>query len=460
MKSFGILALVLLIISSMTRLVCAQGSTDATATEDNHTPIPATDSIWYYEIGGAQAISRPANPEVTTVRIGGSVELGLGYSCGKFDPVVSVSNILNNIRQGAEDMLNAMVTAANAAIASLPALILQRANPGLYDLMQNALLKAEETVNLTTKSCEQIEYELAQGKDPFREWVILSKGTDWKMIMGSGGVDIVDAKKQVERDNGKNGIPWLGGRRGGEGQEPIAIVADTVKAGYNVTLNRSADAEGISTSAADNLLVQTWPDVDQAQEWAVKVLGDLIVQTCEGCEPAGVPGTGVLPEHDETRIQAEEHLLELVDGSLPPTLGNLESLSAPGTGVTREAIEALQDLSQVDSQIFIAKLAGEISQAQLIDKLLLLRRLLLAGRQVPEIAAVEPAQREIDRKLIELDREIDNLLFDTRVRKEVMSDTLAMLLRIYRDRNQESLVIPTMPYVDPHPVRLDGSVKR
>ena len=156
--------------------------------------------------------------------------------------MASVGNILNNIKDGTENMLNSMVAAANAAIAALPALILQRANPGLYDLFQNALLKAEETVNLTTKSCEQIEYELAQGKDPLREWIVLSKGHDWKLIMGSGGVDIVDAKRQVEDNNGKNGIPWLGGRRGGEGQEAIAVIADTVRGGYNVTLNLTVDA--------------------------------------------------------------------------------------------------------------------------------------------------------------------------------------------------------------------------
>jgi hypothetical protein len=160
------------------------------------------------------------------------------------------------------------------------------------------------------------------------------------------------------------------------------------------------------------------------------------------------------------RIEMEQQFIELVEGTLNPTLDNLEPVSAPGTGITRSVIDALQDLPKVDQEIFISKMAGEISQARIIDKLLLLRRLLLAGRQIPEIAAVEPAQREIDRKLAELDREIDNLLFDTRVRKEVVSDTVAMLLRVYQDRNRESLGIPVMPYVDPHPVRLDGSVEK
>jgi hypothetical protein len=168
----------------------------------------------------------------------------------------------------------------------------------------------------------------------------------------------------------------------------------------------------------------------------------------------------VLPEHDRTRIEREAELIELVDGTQPPTLDNLEPLSAPGTGINRQVIEALQDLPPVDQAIFIGKLAGEISQAQLIDQLLLLRRLLLAGRQVPEIAAAEPAQRALERKLAELDREIENLLFDTRVRKEVVSDTVGLLLRLYRDRNHESLGIPVMPYVDPNPIDLDGAVRR
>jgi len=449
------------VLALLAPLTVAVGQTTAVpGLTFTHTPTPAEDSLWYYEIGGARAITRPANPRVNTVTVNGSLELGLGYSCGKFDPVLSVSNILNEISRGAENLVNAMVMAARAAIANLPAYILQRANPGLYDLFQNALLKAEETVNLVTKTCEQMEYEMAQGKDPYREWVVLSKGNDWKLVMGTGG-DIVDAKDQVEGNNGKHGIPWLGGRRGGDNQDPIQVVGDTVKAGYNVTLNRNPNADGSpSGDAADTPLAKTWADPEAARAWAVKVLGELRVRTCEDCAPSGIPGAGALPEHDQTRIALEEHLRKLVDGTLPPTLDQLEPVSASGTGITRSVIEALQDLPKVDQAIFVGKLAGEISQAQLIDKLLLLRRLLLAGRQVPEIAAAQPAQRDIDRKLAELDREIENLVFDTRLRKEVVSDTAAMLLRIYQDRNRESLAIPVLPYVDPHPLELDGSVKK
>ena len=156
------------------------------------TPAPTEDGLWYYTIGGAEPVSPPTHPGVVSMTLGGSAALRFGHSCGKFDPVLAVQHTLNNIAAGADRMLNAMTAAASAAIAALPALILQRANPGLYDLFQNALLKAEETLNLATKSCEQMEAEIAAGKNPYADLITLSKGNDWKVQMGIGGNDVWD----------------------------------------------------------------------------------------------------------------------------------------------------------------------------------------------------------------------------------------------------------------------------
>ena len=179
---------------------------------------PTEDSLWYYEIGGAEPVSVPANPSVVSVTLGGSAQLGLGYSCGKFDPVAAVTNTLNNIGTGVDNMVNAMTAAATSAIAALPALILQRANPGLYDLFQNALLKAEETMQLATKSCEQMEAEIAQGKNPYADLITLSKGNDWKVQMGIGGNDAVTAQKiRWNRLTAITACPGLVGRQGAPG---------------------------------------------------------------------------------------------------------------------------------------------------------------------------------------------------------------------------------------------------
>ncbi|MDZ7840891.1 MAG: integrating conjugative element protein [Gammaproteobacteria bacterium] len=424
------------------------------------TPAPAEDSTWYYEIGGARALSAPANTNVVTTTIGGSATLGLGYSCGKFDPVLGVTNALNRIKTGADRIMDAMVTAATSAIASLPALILQRANPGLYDLFQNALLRAEETVALAIKTCEQMEAEIAEGKNPYDEWVVLSKGTDWKVQMGTEGIDVVEAKETVEGDAGNNGVPWpvSGGSAGGNGQPPVRVIGDTVHAGWNVILGRPATAGGtVASGPTDPRLAQVWASPAEARDWGVQVLGDLEIRTCDGCERSGVPGVGLLPEQEATQVTVRTALGDLVAGVTPPTLENLETVSAPGIAVTRELVEAVRELPAAEQTVALDKLAGEIALARTLEKALLLRRTLLAGRQVPEIAA-SPATDDIERKLAELDREIDNLLFDTRVRREVVSDTAARLLREVRRRKAQSLSTPITPYQDPQPVDDSGGV--
>ena len=201
---------------------------------------PTEDSTWYYEIGGAEPVAAPLNPGVTSIGVGGSAELSAGFSCGQFNPVVAVAHSLNELSQGIDNMVGAMTAAATSAIASLPALILQRANPGLYDLFQNALLRAEYSVDVATKSCEQMERAIAAGKNPYRELVVLSKGNDWSRAMGVPSGDIVETKEQVESSNGSNGIPWVGGvNAGGSGQDPLRFTEDVVSAGYNLHLSRS-----------------------------------------------------------------------------------------------------------------------------------------------------------------------------------------------------------------------------
>jgi integrating conjugative element protein (TIGR03755 family) len=253
---------------------------------------PTEDSLWYYEIGGAEPVSAPANPAVVPVTLGGSAQLGLGYSCRKFDPVAAVTNTLNDIGAGVDNMMNAMTAAASAAIAALPALILQRANPGLYDLFQNALLQAEETMQLATKSCEQMEAEIAQGKNPYADLITLSKGNDWKLQMGIGGNDAVTAKDAVETSNGDNGVPWIGSQAGGSGQPVLEFTGDIVKAGYNVNMNRPVTATGAVPPASMTRLSEVWATPTDARDWVVEVVGENIVTTCDTCRKDSIPGTG------------------------------------------------------------------------------------------------------------------------------------------------------------------------
>lgn len=413
---------------------------------------PTEDGLWYYEIGGAEPVSAPANPSVVSITLGGSAQLGLGYSCGKFDPVLAVTNTLNNVKDGVDDMMSAMTAAASAAIAALPALILQRANPGLYDLFQNALLKAEETMHLATKSCEQMEAEIAQGKNPYADLITLSKGNDWKMQMGIGGNDAVTAKDSVESTNGDNGVPWIGGQAGGSGQPVLRFTGDLVQAGYNIQMNRPITETAPVAAASATRLSEIWSTPDAARDWVVDVVGENIVTTCDTCRKDSIPGTGLLPKLFSESSTVTTDLANLVSGTASPTLDHLDRVTAPGVAVTRQVIEAIRAMPATEQGLIIGRLVGEISTARTVEKALYARRLLLSGRQVPEVYATEVAREHADTAIAELDQEIENLLFETRVRREVVSDTVTVLLQRAAARRDASLNVPQGAPRDPRPL--------
>ena len=413
---------------------------------------PTEDGLWYYEIGGAEPVSPPANPSVVSVTLGGSASLTWSHSCGKFDPVAAVTHTLDQIASGAEQMMDAMVNAATAAIASLPALILQRANPGLYDLFQNALLRAEATLELATKSCEQMEAEIAAGKNPYADLITLSKGKDWKLQMGIGGNDVVSAKESVETSNGDNGVPWIGGDAGGSGQPELKFTGDIVEAGYNINMNRSVTDTSAVPAASATRLSELWDTPAKARDWVVDVVGENIVTTCDTCRKDSIPGTGLLPKLHQESSTVSTDLQNLVSGATPLTLANLEGVTAPGIAITRQVVEAIRDMPVSEQGLIIGRLVSEISTARTVEKALYARRLLLTGRQVPEVYATEVAREHAQLSIEELDREIDSLLFETRVRKEVVSDTVATLLKRAAARRNASLTVPQASPIDPRPM--------
>lgn len=419
---------------------------------------PPEDGLWYYEIGGAKPVSAPANPSVTSVSVGGNARLGLGYSCMKLDPVTAVENTLNEVKEGVENMLNAMTQAATGAIASLPAIILQRANPGLYDLFQNALVRTEYKVDLATKSCEQIEAAIGNNKNPYEDLIVLSKGNDWKVQMGISGNDPVTAQEAVESSNGSNGLPWIGGQAGGESQDPIALTGDIAKAGFNVELNRSPSTRGPVSYDASRRITQVWNSPEDAANWAVEVVGEHEVTTCEDCSKSSTPGHGLGPvlETEETNVSNE--LNTIVNSSSPPSLMNLAKVSAPGIAITRQVVESIQTLPRTERHIVVERLATEIAVARTVEKAFLARRTLKSGAQLPEVHANLVAKAHVEQIIKDLDSEIERLVFENRIRKELVSDTIQKLLIRNENRNSESLSVPELGRRDPNPL-LDGRVK-
>ena len=109
----------------------------------------------FYQIGGGSAImpapSRKRPHELT---------LGIGWNanlmCGNFDIKTTVKNQLNGITEGFKDLMGNIIQSATGAVASMPAMIIQRANPQLYDLLTNGVLQGRLDFDNLKTSCEEL----------------------------------------------------------------------------------------------------------------------------------------------------------------------------------------------------------------------------------------------------------------------------------------------------------------
>ena len=304
MKILGISAAVLLSVSMN---VYADGYQNS---------IPgASQSSMYYAMGGGNTVpAAPSTANVQTANIGGS--MGLGYNCGQFNPSASITNSLNGLKNSFTNMFDSAVQNAKGAVMEMPAYLLARNNPGLYQLLQNGFQSGQFGLGFATKSCSQMQNDIANGANPYKNFFNGSIRNDWKDHMGGSSSysreglmsyqgakdsDIGQAKEDIEKDNGKNGVPWTNGLEkdgnhyaGGEGQPVIKLTYDVVIAGVNAILG-GTDYHADMSIPKDQAMVAYWKKSSDVAKWAQKVLGEKGITTFNGGAKDATPGKGLLP---------------------------------------------------------------------------------------------------------------------------------------------------------------------
>jgi len=395
-------------------------------------PVPSGDQSWYYAIGGAEPISSILNPYAANWTLYGDPSLSASYSCGKFDITTSVSNAFSNV---VSNVKNQVMSAARGAIAALPLYIFQRALPGLYEQFQSFSADFSQDFNLAVQSCEQIEQQILAGKDPYAEWIAIAKAGDWRRLM-SANADPVEVKQQVGQDGGNRGVPFpkvTQGRivdAGGTSGPPIEPIQDTTAAGWNIILNRSpANNTGFTPSPhARARIAELFPAPQAAARYARQVLGDMVIRTCEGCLRRSIPGQGLGVKFDRHRQDITQNLTLLLNTPRVPTAAELKMVSAPGVAISARIIQSLRDLPPEERAILAGRLAAEAALARTIEEALAIRRMLRTGKRVVEIASFTPATDLVDAAIEEIEEEIDNMLFEQRVSKEIASNTASIVL--------------------------------
>lgn len=411
---------------------------------------PSEDSLFYYKIGGGRDVVLPAGLNVTTIDLSFSAQAS-AFNCGSFDPVIAIQSSLDNLRDGVDDAVNAIESAASAAIANLPGYILQKANPGLYDLFQNALLRAKESFALATKSCERIQSDIANNVNPYDEWITISWGDSWKRSIGTGDANIHDAEEETI-EAPEEGIEWIGGiRRGGAGQESIHVLTDVATAGLNILSQRPPETTNNLPSNAS--LRRHFRGPNEVSDWVNNILGDVEVGICDSCNKGARPGKGLIPYIEETTEELAQAVTDLVVGTTTPTRENLEQVEAPGVAVTLQVIEAIRNQPIDERSIIINKLAQEIAEARVMEEAMIIRRFLLTGRKEGYVSANEPALHQIEQALDELESEIANVIFEKDARDKFVTSTLVELLLRDNAIRQSSVNTPASIPRDPRPLK-------
>jgi integrating conjugative element protein (TIGR03755 family) len=371
-----------------------------------------------------------------------SIEVGVGWNanlvCGNMSQTLTLRNQLNGITDGFQTIMGEVIENATAAVASLPALIIQRANPALYNLLTNGILQARLDYDRSKLTCRAIGNRMADWAVDNFAWDQLSEGMALRDAVASN--DAVSAIEQAEGSRGNNGVPWVGGTNaGGAGQESIRIVGDTARAGYNLLNARTAtDTTPIDPVACNSRLsCQTWPSPEAAAAWANRVLGEQEQRTCEGCTrtqtTAGVGLTPLIQEEYDTRLEA---LQQLVTGAEPITVEALEAAGSSALPLTRGVIEALRD--EPDQDLLAKRLASEIAVSSVLEKAMLLQTTLVAGRKEPNIAANKLAQDAIARESELLHQEIDIVRSQLELRRVLAGNAPMAIIERQNTRNEAS----------------------
>ncbi|MGX9258014.1 integrating conjugative element protein [Pantoea ananatis] len=401
----------------------------------------------FYSIGGGSVISPPSTRSNMS-RLGLDGGWSSDLMCGNFDLKTTVGNQLNGITSGFRDLMGNVIQGATGAVMSMPAMAIQRANPGLYEMLTNGVLQAGLNFDKAQMNCQNMSKKLAD-YTLGSKWQQAAVSEEYKDIVASSGGDAVSSDQKLQKATGEEGVTWVGGqKRGGKGQQAIQPTRDLAKAGYNMMNSLPVtSSSSVGSASCNGTVCQRYKSSDEAAAAVVKVLGDRSIRTCREtseCTSGGadnqpgstVAGTGFSPVLEDATKTNLEQLGKLVNGQLQPTADNLAALKTGSLVVTRGVIQALRD--DPDRAALVQRLAGELAMADTVEAALTMRRMLTTGESEPNAAEQPEAIAEGDRRVDALDRELNALRNEMELRKSISSNSLLTTLERQGERNQDN----------------------
>jgi len=399
------------------------------------------ESDYYYKLGGSSNLYIPPVNNDQTITIGGNIDGRLGFTCNGFNPVVSITNTFQDMKSSAMNIPGGVIDNLKGSVAGFPMYKLQQSMPALYNVLQNTAANAMNEFTVKVKDCQDVKKTLEEGQSPVESMLSISDSQGWldaAKRAKTENVDVTASAKTIAKKRDEFGLPWIGsesGNAGGKYQKPIKVINDVVIAGYNILLNRKP-LNNDKKADVVTPMTQNWKAPVDAANWAVKVLGDIHVSASDTDKTkhdakAGIGLSALLQSCDSSNTctsNVSKALWQLVDKQWPLTEEKLNLVSASNLLITDEIIITIQRMPREDQILTVSKLAEEIAVQNMLDKAMMMRRILQSGLQVQEVQNLKPALDMVRFALKKLDDDIHSLAFESEVRRKMMTKTLSMLM--------------------------------
>jgi len=401
-------------------------------------PISVNVDQVYYHLGGGEALPRPASG-FTSFNIRARFTAGFGYSCGKFNYHDNIQQMVNQLKTKVRAIPSQLQTAVSAGIAGLPGYLMQKYNPTLYNILTQTLDQSADLFQLSYKSCQQMEAEMASNPDanPYSGFLRASIANKWSDGAKSGDKNAADTNEDIKA-NPAGPIEWLGGKLYGTSDNPVQINKDIVTAGYNILIGRTNDVSLTTEppeSMRDEPIVKIWKNPNLAGRWIQDVIGDKRIILDESIEPDTIPGKGLRPKVIILENEIRTALLDAYENNEYEDLNKYTTVRISGS-----IINGLRSLPQGERLIMMDRLISEMAVSEIQERMFLIKQMISAGLNAPDVSASlggSTADEHIRHvSLPEIDSKINEIYDDLELKQRTINrTTIAILNRAEQYKN-------------------------
>ncbi|MAD89056.1 MAG: hypothetical protein CMK64_05085 [Pseudoalteromonas sp.] len=387
-----------------------------------------------YKIHGASYWSRKRENNLT-VNLP-DLEWNIGADCSGFDAGISVEGLMNDLDSQFNRLQRDAVNAMKGFATSLPLLLIQRMDPGLYEMINNGIIKGEELFNLSIASCQSMSEKFSA--NGFGALIDESTYYEFSSSLMSDPdkeeTDIVKKMNEKGESKGEAGVPKHGGGTCGERKSnPCKPVEDVVKAGIKIAYEKSLK-QITKPNEPKPWIKNVFKDSSDAEDWITKTIGIVKYGTCKKCvQYEEVAGVGVYEDIASESLSISEKLSDIVESTRIPDRNDLLSVSVNDMFVDENVIFALRD-EQIHRGVFISRISDDLALMKVVDKLIAARRILLAGKSDPKFQSVTMNKEIIDERLELISEEIRMLKEELELKASAKGDVIVQLLDRFKLR--------------------------